>query len=97
MKSFKRDGKEFIKLTNEEVKRCFMLIDGKAKPSDFEYDLTEAAVLLSTFVMSLEKILVDKNTPSPYRIRTQDLIRQAKELARTLGEAGNLTGEQWDS
>ena len=86
-------GEEFIKLTDEEVRRCFQLISGEAKPSDFKYDLIEAGLLLVIFGNTMENILKDPGIPSEYRSKTEQLIENTKSLARTFGEAGRLTGE----
>ena len=43
MDEFTVDGNQFIKLTQEETRRCFLFIDGTAKPSDFGYDFTDYA------------------------------------------------------
>lgn len=95
MKAFKRDGQEYVALTQEELKRCFALLDGEATPSDFGYDITEAALLLAFFAMTMEKIPVNE-IPPEHRARTKALIRDLKDMARTLGEAGKLAGEQKD-
>jgi len=94
MDRFIKDGEEYFKLTDEENRRCFMLIEGKAKPSDFGYDFTGAALLIAWFLMPLKKSQTTGNVPKEFQAQTEELIKRAEELSRTLGEAGKLTGEQ---
>ena len=96
MRAFQQDGQEYVALTKKEMKRCFALLDGKAVPSDFGYDITEAALLLAFFAISLQKLPRAK-IPLEHRARTETLIGELRDLARTLGEAGKLAGEQPES
>lgn len=91
----KNDGGYIV--TEEAVRRCFMFLDGTAQPSDFGYDITEAANLLAAFAIRLEGSLNDPDIPPLFRERMKEQMQQAKDLARTFGEAGYLAGEQWDS
>jgi hypothetical protein len=95
MDSFFKDGKEYFKLTHEELNCCILMIDGKAQPSDFGWDFTWAAHLLAFCSMTVLEPMLDREPPE-FRAKTEAMIKKADELIRTFSEAGKLTGEQPD-
>ena len=88
------DGKEYYRLTAEENKRCLMLIQGKAQPSNFGYEFTEAAFLIGCYIYNLKKIQAEGNVPEEFQTQTEELIKRGEELAHTFVTAGKLAGEE---
>ncbi len=93
-KSIGQDGKTYYRLTKQEVDRCQALITGKAKPSDFGYDFTWAALLISFYLLIIEKSA--KDCPPELQQYQQYIIKTGKEVCLMYGEAGKLSGEQED-
>jgi hypothetical protein len=95
MKWFMKDGRKVIEWELKDVSMAMSLLDGSAKPSDFDLPFTMAALLLAAYADALERSFSRAASASTYNIWVRDSAARARELARSFGEAGNLSGE-WD-
>jgi hypothetical protein len=86
MKRFIKDGKEFIEWELKDVEICLALMDGSARPSDFDMPFTTAALLLVWYADELVK----KSSAD-----FASAINRARALAKSFSEAADLSGE-WD-
>ena len=90
------DDNERYRLTDKGKENCLKMIDGIA-PSELGYDFSEAAVIMSAFVITIKMGLTEmdkeKNCNHELKSELTELLKKANDLKKSFLEAARITKE----